>query len=194
MNLKGVITMYRKTKLLSVIVILLSGLLMLACQQNNRGNYKDTPSDSLKKEKLISNITKIDSSDFTHVKLTLTRGAFHWDSFELKGNELTYIPSKSGYLKEYPEYQNKSMVRLSDSIVVTLVNDLINNGIFEMDSLYESMTTCDSMLEVELFLIDSKIKIKCNDYQRGCPEILTQLEDRLIKLHGKALKRIVLPG
>ncbi|GAA0872175.1 hypothetical protein GCM10009117_13220 [Gangjinia marincola] len=193
-NLKGLKTKYWKRNILSVIVVFISGLLVLTCQQNHIENSKDTRSDSLQKAKSILTSTKIDSSDFSHLKLTLTRGAFHWDSFELKGNELTYIPSKSDYLEDYPEYQNESMVRLSDGAVIALINDLMDNGIFEMDSLYENLTTCNSMIEVEFLFIDSKIKIKCSDYQKGCPEILTQLEDRLIKLHGKGLKRIVLPG
>lgn len=174
--------------MIAIFVIVFSGLLLIACrqseQQNNAGNG----------EKETKEIQKINSANLSAVKLLVTRGAFHYDTFELIGNELRYIPQGSENFTKYPEYGEESVTVLSDSVVIELVNKLIENGIFEMDSLYENMTTCNSMLGVELSCGDTSVNITCIDYQRGCPEMLIQLEESIVELHGKGLKRIMLPG
>jgi len=192
LSIKEKIIMNSKVKIASVFGILLIAFLFTSC--NQKSNKNEIKSDFSQKDKLKSRIALIDSSEISSVRLTLIRGAFHWDTLKLIGNELMYIPSNAGYLKDYPEYQIKSMTTLDNSLVVSLINNLIKNEIFKMDSLYDNMTSCDSKLEIELTVLAKTIKIKCNDYQNGCPEILTKLEELLVELHGKGLKRIILPG
>ena len=179
-----------KTELL-LCTILMS---LLSCKENSNTSQNNFQLDSLEESKGMKENSTITSTDLSHIHLILRRGAFHWDSFELKGNELKYLPSKSEHLIDNPDYQKETSVKLSDSTAGSLSHELIRNSIFELDSLYAHPTTCNSLLEIELVLLHKSIKVRCVDYERGCPEILTNLEEKLIQLHGKGLKRIVLPG
>lgn len=123
----------------------------------------------------------------------MKRGAFHWDSFELAGNNLRYLPSK-GAIKDYPKYMKESSVTLSDETVVEIVNELLENKIFELKSTYKCTSSCTSMLEIEISIKNKKKIIHCEDFVRDCPKFLTELENKFITLHGKNLKRILLPG
>lgn len=126
--------------------------------------------------------------------MTLSRGAFHYDYFQLTGNELKFIPSNSDSITEKTDYNKESKVILEENTALSIYNNLIENSVFEMNSVYESPTTCNSILEIELTIYDKKITILCKDFERGCPKFISSLEGKLIELHGKNLKRFILPG
>lgn len=146
----------------------------------------------------------IQKDDIKEIELILKRGAFQYNRFELKGTELSYIPSDTLRVCNFPEYNKESKVILEDGIVLNLVNNLIEQEIFALDSVYTNIITdslgnkmeftCTSSLELYLKAPQRSIKIHCYDYQRACPAMLYDLEKELVKLHGKNLKRIRLPG
>ncbi|PKV51387.1 hypothetical protein ATE84_3472 [Aquimarina sp. MAR_2010_214] len=187
--------MIRKKRIIPFIYFLMVKIILVSCvDYGNKTNtiLNHSITDTQKKEE--ANSENFDFNDISNIKLTLSRGAFHWDSFQLIGNKLTYLPSKENDFEGYPEYQKKSKVILSDSIVKSLIKEIVENDILQLDTYYDNMTSCGSMLEVVIKINTIEKKISCKDFEKGCPEILTNLEKKLIALHGKNLKRIFLPG
>lgn len=168
---------------------LLVGIILFSCVDNRTKASVDS-----KQNNIAIPEQAIVESNVSKIELTLARGAFHYDSFQLIGNELTYFPSKEGSVDEYPEYQKTSKVILSDSIVESLTNEIVENKIMQLNSHYDCETSCTSALEMTIKINNIEKKISCEDYKAGCPEVLTNLENKLIALHGKNLKRIFLPG
>ncbi|TPN86980.1 hypothetical protein [Aquimarina algicola] len=134
------------------------------------------------------------SKNAHNIELTLSRGAFHGDAFQLIGNELTHLTNKPENIKINSEYDKNSTVILSDSIINSLVQEINEDHILELDTLYKSNFSCNSMLRVNIKIDTIEKTIFCEDYIRGCPDKLSDLETKLIRLHGKNLKRIYLPG
>ncbi len=187
--------MRNKKRIASFIYFLIVSVILVSCLNVKKKTVIDSnhsKTDTQKKE--VVNSKNIDFNDISNIKITLSRGAFHYDSFQLIDNELTYTPSKEDSSNEYPEYQQMSKVILSDSIVTSLIKEIVENNIFELDSYYDNMTSCSSMLEVKIKINNIEKEISCKDFKRGCPEVLINLENKLIALHGKNLKRIFLPG
>jgi hypothetical protein len=175
-------------------IIILCLLLFYSCGQQSKKSSENLNSFTTDNTKMKNELKKIGPSDVQDIELILKRGAFHYDAFKLKGNNLSFIPHKTEKHGKLGKYHQPSTTVLSNSAVIELINDLLANNIFEMNSEYENNTSCNSMLEIELKVKDRSIKITCHDYQRGCPKILTELENKLVKLHGKGLKRYILPG
>ncbi|WP_107039141.1 hypothetical protein [Brumimicrobium mesophilum] len=123
---------------------LLTIILVTGCVQNN---------DSISLDKNPYDISRLTSNDLPHLKIILRRGAFHYDSFELSGNKLTFTPKETKNTKVEFDFEKKHKVILEDSIALSIFHRLNNNSIFDMDSLYESSTSCNSMLEVEIFFL-----------------------------------------
>ena len=71
---------------------------------------------------------------------------------------------------------------------------LIDNGIFDLSPVYANDASCNSELIVTFSFNGQTKKIICNDFKRGCPDFLQDIEEEMIRLHGKNLKRILLPG
>jgi hypothetical protein len=109
----------------------------------------------------------------------------HYDTLAIIGNQIKFIPNDGA--------EGTSKL-LKDSIVIHLANQLITDGIFEMDSVYANETSCNSALNVFLNAKNKQISIRCYDYKRGCPKILQDLEDKLVDLQGDSLCRVDLPG
>lgn len=175
-------------------IFLLVILLAAGCGQNSDSTKVEASTDSISNTIRSYDFSKLTSVDLPHLELILTRGAFHYDSFELSGNKLAFIPRETENTKVEFDFEEKHEVILEDSIALSIFHRLIKNSIFDMDPLYESSTSCNSKLEVHILMYDQKIKVKCEDFERGCPEIISSLEDNLINLLGKDLKRFKLPG
>jgi hypothetical protein len=176
-------------------------IFMVTCSCMNTGNEGNKDSKAIDNDK---SLIRVNINDINNIELILSRGAFHYDRFELKGDELRYIPSENKALSDHPEYMEESVVMLEDSVVLGIINKLIDSNVFELDSVYPAVETdsaggmmeftCNSSLELKLTIRDKTVQIKCHDYQKGCPDVLTDLEKELIRLHGKNLVRRVLPG
>lgn len=181
-------------RIFTILLVLLLCITITSCNDHNKSLNQNVHSENSKKKEVNENSENSDFGGIADVKLTLSRGAFHWDSFTLIGNELSYIPTNEMTVEEYPEYQKKSKKILSDSIVRSLIKELMDNNIFEFQDVYDNETSDNSKLEIELIVKEKRKKIICNDFERGCPEVLKNLEKKIILLHGKNLKRIMLPG
>ncbi|MGD1843242.1 MAG: hypothetical protein ACFB0B_20470 [Thermonemataceae bacterium] len=130
--------------------------------------------------------------DFSTVKITLKRGAFHYDAFILEDTVLTFYPEKE--LDNGDKYYQKSVHSISKAERDQLIKKILAADIWQLKEQYTTERSCTSGTEVH-FALDGKEKIvTCQDCGSSCPEILRFIENELVRLHGKDLKRIYLPG
>lgn len=130
------------------------------------------------------------------VAIILTRGAFHNDSLILKGNSLVYLPSPDMVCIEamQNDYFVKSTTLLADSTVYRLIAKLTIGGVFDLEHHYATSWSCTSLTKVDVKIGQQQTTITSDDWRNDCPELLIWLEDELVELHGKGLKRVYLPG
>ncbi|WP_282087476.1 hypothetical protein [Aquimarina algiphila] len=142
-------------------------------------------------EKKDSN-TQTQVIDSNLIELTIERGAFHYDRFVLKDTIITFYPSA-----EMVE-NNKYNVTSSQNITIQQRDELINylqeKSFFKLKNRYSNQTSDNSILKITLKMNGKNKTIECDDFERGCPEILQYIEQQIIALHNKGLKRIYLPG
>lgn len=133
------------------------------------------------------------------IEIKLERGAFHYDTFILKDTLLTFYPEKLsnnalGNESELAKYYQKSEQYISKTQLMSLIQKIETSNIWKLNENYSCDLSCSSNLKITIQLGGKKKIISCDDYKCGCPEILQYLENELIILHGKDLKRIHLPG
>ncbi|SNR14972.1 DUF6438 domain-containing protein [Tenacibaculum jejuense] len=133
------------------------------------------------------------------LEITIERGAFHYDTFILKDTLLSFNPEKLdnnvlGNESELAKYYQKSEQKISQQQLKQLIQKIEDSNIWRLNNQYGCDRSCTSNLKVTIQLGEKKKIISCDDYKCGCPEILQYLENELIKLQGKDLKRIDLPG
>ncbi|WP_442267193.1 hypothetical protein ACSIGC_05735 [Tenacibaculum sp. ZS6-P6] len=133
------------------------------------------------------------------IEIKLERGAFHYDTFILKDTLLTFYPEKLsnnalGNESELAKYYQKSEQYISKAQLMSLIQKIETSNIWKLNENYSCDRSCKSNLKITIQLGGKKKIISCDDYKCGCPEILQYLENELIILHGKDLKRIHLPG
>ena len=135
----------------------------------------------------FSSCNKAQSSKIKRNKeytLTLKRGAFHYDSFIVQKNTITYLSN-----------ENDTIVSpINNSQYLNVLDTIIKGDFFRLKNNYSSKNSCTSMLSIELKIDDKTFFVHCDDYKRDCPAIVQQLEALIIKLHGKQLYRTQLPG
>ncbi|WP_194851799.1 DUF6438 domain-containing protein [Nonlabens antarcticus] len=126
--------------------------------------------------------------------IIVKRGAFHYDTFELEDTIVKFIPKDSGMIEEFPQYTMPSETHISKEESNDFFEQIVEMGFFELKDNYKSKTTDNSMLEVSV-AYNGKIKtVASEDFQRNCPEVLQFIENEMVRLHGKDLKRRLLPG
>ncbi len=145
-----------------------------------------------------SNKEKENNMNFSTFELIVERGAFHYDSFVLKDTILTFFPEKENISNttniELKKYYEKSEQKISRKQLKKFIEKLQKSNIWELNNNYTCNSTCTSALKVILKIEDKEKTIQCQDFKRDCPEIIQYIEDKLIDLHHKKLKRIFLPG
>ena len=128
------------------------------------------------------------------VKLVLERGAFHYDKFVLEDTTITYYPSTGFIPVDHDKYRHVSTKAITPDERNTLIQYLVDQGIYDLLNFYPSYSTCSSELKVT-FKLNGKVKqTTAEDFKRGCPKVLQFLEHQVVSLHGKGLERIMLPG
>ena len=127
-------------------------------------------------------------------KIIVERGAIHYDQFVLKDSVVTFIPTESGMIEEFPQYTVSSKTNLSNEVVGELFQEIENQGFFKLNNEYGNNFTDNSMLRVTVESGDKKKTVFSEDFDRGCPEVLKFIENEIVRLHGKNLKRHILPG
>ena len=176
-------------------IILLISLSVFACSEPNTkhsskaNNHINIEVNS--KSNILSRTSIIDSSS---IILTIERGAFHYDKFILKDTIITFYPSTKNLSKENDKYNQFSEQIISKQTRNKFIDKIIGDGFFKLNNSYSSNTSCNSHLTVTLKLNNQTKKIVSEDFQRECPELLKFIEQEIIRMHSKNLKRILLPG
>ncbi|MBJ2175152.1 hypothetical protein JBL43_12940 [Aureibaculum sp. A20] len=148
----------------------------------------------------VNDSNENNNTDFSTLELKVERGAFHYDTFVLKDSTITFYPQKEmdslelSDSVEYQDYYTTSEKAISKADRDTLVQKIIAADIWDLKEEYTPNESCTSMLTVTFSLNGKTKKIVSEDFDRGCPEIIKYIESELVRLHGKKLKRIFLPG
>ncbi|MFS4469568.1 hypothetical protein [Maribacter sp. 2210JD10-5] len=125
--------------------------------------------------------------------LVVERGAFHNDCFELTPETITFYPNVNS---EYSiaKYNQFSRKQLKPENMLSFFDKMESLGFWELNDDYKNESSCTSQLKVTLF-VDGKSKtIRCDDFERDCPDIIQQIEKKVIEIEGNNLERIYLPG
>ena len=135
-----------------------------------------------------------DKSDFSTIVLKVERGAFHNDSFVLMDTLITFYPENEMESTEYQAYYMISEEAISKFDRDQLIQKIVDANIWELQDKYTPDESCTSNLTVTISLDGKTKNIICDDFERGCPDIIKFIENKMVRLHGKGLKRIFLPG
>ncbi|WP_299625878.1 hypothetical protein [uncultured Tenacibaculum sp.] len=146
-----------------------------------------------------SNKKKEHKTQQKSLKITIERGAFHYDKFILKDSIIFFYPEElnNNSIEENnskSQYYQKSEQKVSQQQLEQLIHKIEDSNIWELNNQYGCDQSCTSSLKITIQLDKKQKIISCDDYKCGCPEILQYLENELIKLHQKELKRIHLSG
>jgi len=147
---------------------------IISCSQSNKKEYQITESSK--------------------ITLTLERGVFHNDKFVLSDTIITYYPSSEKNNEKFDKYYQISEQKISKEARDQFIKHIVDHGFFNLKDAYTSSTTCNSHITVTLKLNNQLKKITSEDFQRSCPDLLKYIEKKIIRMHGKDLKRIFLPG
>ena len=129
----------------------------------------------------------------TNYSLIIERGAFHYDSFKLTKDELHFYPSEIDSTSQ-DKYRTASKIKIDTLKSLAFFKELEERGIWDLKKHYTEETSCTSVLRI-IYRVDKKeTTIECDDYKRGCPELIQAIEQKIIALEGNDLKRIYLPG
>lgn len=179
-----------KLKLILYLIL----LSIFACSESKTTYSNKTNDDDIKIEER-SKTTPLNSTiDYSSVLLIIKRGAFHYDKFILKDTIITFYPSSKNLGKEYDNYNQISEQKISKQTRNKFIKRIIEKGFFNLEDSYFSMTTCNSHLTVTLKFNNQSKKIFSEDFVRKCPELLKFIEQEMIQMHNKNLKRVLLPG
>jgi len=127
-------------------------------------------------------------------KITVERGAFHYDIFVLQDTVIKFDPGNQGFIEEFPQYSQPSKTSISKLESDELFEAIENKGFFDLEDEYKSQTTDNSLLKVTVEYKGRKKTVFSDDFQRYCPEVLQFIEVEIVRLHGKELVRQILPG
>lgn len=178
-------------KLKTTISLIILTLTLLSCNANEDNK-------SINQQTLINKVSK--DSIKKSLSITLERGAFHYDTFMLNDTVLTFTPSQKltpeGLLKVGKEaiYYQTLEVIITTQQKKELINLINKENFWSYENEYKAKTSCTSGISISISLGDKNKKIISDDYRRDCPVGLYLLEQKLIELTGKDLKRIYLPG
>ncbi|GAB5475878.1 MAG: hypothetical protein Mars2KO_39770 [Maribacter sp.] len=143
-----------------------------------------------KEEHSTPKTTKTIAKDF---KLVVERGAFHYDRFELTATSLTYYPEKDA---QHPleKYNLQSKVTLNREKIQQFIEHIDNKGFWNLKNHYTTPGSCTSQVKVTLTMNGKTKTVVCDDFERGCSELIHYIDKKVIEWEGNDLKRIYLPG
>lgn len=126
-------------------------------------------------------------------KLVLERGAFHYDCFELTPEKISYFPD-GNIQHDIVKYNTISVVKLDSSNTLQFFHEIETNGFWNLKNQYNASSSCTSQLKITLHANGKNKTILCDDFERGCPELIKYIDKKVVELEGNDLKRIYLPG
>jgi hypothetical protein len=125
--------------------------------------------------------------------LTVERGAFHDDCFELTLTKVKYHPAE-GVPVDQEKYTTFSEVALDSAETLKFFKEIEKKGFWELKDVYTETSSCTSQLKITLTANGKTKSVICNDYERGCHDLVKYIDQKVIDLEGNGLKRIYLPG
>jgi len=178
-----------------ILISFLISLSIFACSQSNTKDSNKTNEDMKVEAKLKPGIVPLNPTiDSSSILLIIERGAFHYDKFILKDTVIAFYPSSESWGKEHDNYNQISEQKISKQTRNEFIKKIIENGIFKLKNSYVSNTSCNSSLTVTFKFNNQSIKIFSEDFERECPELLKFIEQEIVRMHNKNLKRVLLPG
>lgn len=125
--------------------------------------------------------------------LTVKRGAFHYDRFDISKNKVQYTPDTSDE-KNIDKYNKYSETFLDTLSTLGFFKKIEADGFWNLKPLYETKLSCGSKLTITLSHNKKTKTVICEDYIEGCPEVIKYIDKKVVEMEGNSLKRIYLPG
>lgn len=126
-------------------------------------------------------------------RLVLSRGAFHYDRFELTANKIEFIPDSTAQ-HDMAQYSTFSETELDSLLTMAFLKEVEERGFWKLKNTYGSSSSCTSELRVTLEKEKRTKTVICDDFERDCPELIKYIDKKIVELEGNDLKRIYLPG
>lgn len=137
--------------------------------------------------------TVIQTNPDTDYVITVNRGAFHYDAFVLTNDTIQYIPdTTSSHSKK--KYNSLSKKALDKPIVTEFLKEIEKKGFWTLKDTYISETSCNSQLIITIAANQKSKTVICDDFERGCPDVIKYIDKKVVEFEGNNLKRIYLPG
>lgn len=127
-------------------------------------------------------------------RIIVERGAFHYDSFVLDSAIIKLVSSKDGFTEKVSQYLVPSKTKISSIESKAFYKEIIDKGFFDLNDRYSSETTDNSVLIIIVEYEEQKKRVESVDFLRNCPPVMKFIENKIVKLHDKNLKRQILPG
>ncbi|NER18303.1 hypothetical protein [Spongiivirga citrea] len=139
------------------------------------------------------NSKKTDTNTTAEKTLVVERGAFHYDVFTIKNDSIFFEPKqiREGATSRYYTPFGK---KLSKERLDAFFSLLDSDSFMMLNDHYDSNKSDNSILVVTYTFGDNSKTITCEDFERNCPNVMQYIEQHMIRLSGKDLKRINLPG
>lgn len=133
--------------------------------------------------------------DYSKIELKVERGAFHYDTFIVNISAVKFIPEEERSGQKGDEvYFRRSETTIKKEEFIELIDYVLDNGFWDCKDFYDEQSSCTSGLKIQLKIGNQMKKVTCEDFERGCPDFLYKIEQKVVKLHGKGLSRKFLPG
>ncbi len=125
--------------------------------------------------------------------LTMVRGGFHKDAFQIIGNSIFYLPDTTAS-KSIDRYNKPTIKVLNDTERNAVFEHLEQNGFWELKSNYTTSASCTSSVTVTLEQGARKKTVVCQDFDRDCPDLVKYIDQKMVQLEGNQLKWVFMPG
>lgn len=132
-------------------------------------------------------------SALKHYKITVNRGAFHYDRFELTSEKITFLPESES---KHPEvkYNKTSETKLDTDSTKKFFKEIEKKGFWKLKDNYKAGSSCTSELKVTLKKEGKSKTVICDDFERDCPDLIKYIDKKAVEFEGNDLKRIYLQG
>lgn len=129
----------------------------------------------------------------TSFKLTVDRGAFHYDKFILTRDSIFFVP-QSDTKHEIAKYNARTEKLMNSAQTLAFFNEIEKRGFWKLENHYSEHSTCLSQLTITLEAEGKSKTVICDDFKRGCSDLIKYIDQKVVELQGNNLKRIYLPG
>jgi len=132
-------------------------------------------------------------SSVKEYKLTVERGAFHYDRFELTSRKIKFFPKPNAKYGQ-TKYNTISETELDSLSTLVFFQEIEEKGFWDLKNHYQAYSTCTSQLRVTLTVNGNEKTVICDDYGAYCHDLIKYIDEKVVEFEGNDLKRIYLPG